>query len=561
VTVLQKLAPTDLRRIVSTYRDALRAHQEELNALNVYPVPDGDTGTNMALTLESVVTELDGAQAGAGGTPAMEEVCEAIRHGSLMGARGNSGVILSQILRGLADTFSPLEAISGADVAAGLRRATDAAYQAVLRPVEGTILTVVRLATESVERAVTEGETTLATIFERAADAARDAVAATPDLLPVLREAGVVDAGGRGFELLLAACLTVVDQRPVPPPEAVHSKVAVAAHADRDAHGAGDVGSLRYEVMYFLHADDDRIDAFKQTWGALGDSIVVVGGDGIWNCHVHTDDIGAAIEAGIEVGRPSDIRVTDLLEQVEGREEEAWVRGEATSDPGVSAVAALERVTTAVVAVAVGEGLRKLLLGLGVQQVVAGGQSMNPSTAQILEAVDACSADGVIVLPNNKNIVPVAEQVPSLTDLPVAVVPTAAVVEALGALVAYDADAPLEENRAAMQEAAARVRTGEVTQAVRDSVAECGPIATGDWIAITRDGIMASVKSATDAATALLDALVDDDSELVTIIVGAEADADETARITERVASAHPDVEVEVHQGDQPLYPYLIGVE
>jgi dihydroxyacetone kinase-like predicted kinase len=186
---------------------------------------------------------------------------------------------------------------------------------------------------------------------------------------------------------------------------------------------------------------------------------------------------------------------------------------------------------------------------------------MNPSTAQILEAVDACSADGVIVLPNNKNIVPVAQQVPGLTDLPVAVVPTASVVEALSALVAYDPDASLDANRAAMEEAASRVRTGEVTQAVRDSVAECGPIATGDWIAITREGIEAAVKSATDAATALLDALVDDDSELVTIIVGAEADAGETARISEHVAAARPDVEVEVHQGDQPLYPYLIGVE
>jgi uncharacterized protein len=557
VTVLQKLAPKDLRRIVSTYRDALRIHQEELNALNVYPVPDGDTGTNMALTLESVVSELD-ASSGAADAAPMEEVCEAIRHGSLMGARGNSGVILSQILRGLADTFSPLASISGADIATGLRRATDAAYEAVLRPVEGTILTVVRCAAESVERAVTDGETALAAILERAADAARDAVASTPDLLPVLREAGVVDAGGRGFELLLAACLNVVDERPLPPPEAVHSNVAVESHSEREERGAGGIADLRYEVMYFLHADDDRIDGFKQAWGALGDSIVVVGGDGIWNCHVHTDDIGAAVEAGIEVGRPRDIRVTDLLEQVAGREapshnEPAWVRGQA--------VATLERVTTGVVAVAVGEGLRTLLLGLGVQQVVAGGQSMNPSTAQILEAVDACSADGVIVLPNNKNIVPVAKQVPGLTDLPVAVVPTAAVVEALSALLAYDPAASLDANQATMTEAAGRVRAGEVTQAVRDSVAECGAISTGDWIAITRDGIEVAVKSVTDAATALLDALVDDDSELVTIILGAEADADDTAAISEYLATAHPGVEVEVHRGGQPLYPYLIGVE
>jgi DAK2 domain fusion protein YloV len=558
VTVLEQLAPGDLRRIVSTYRDALRAHQEELNALNVYPVPDGDTGTNMALTLESVVGELEGAA-----DPAvMQEVCEAIRHGSLMGARGNSGVILSQILRGLADTFSPLDAVSGADVAAGLRRATDAAYEAVLRPVEGTILTVVRSATESVERAVSEGETTLSGVFERAAGAAREAVASTPDLLPVLREAGVVDAGGRGFELLLAACLNVVAGRPLPAAEEVHSKVAVGEHAGHGA-GAGDgdtgVGDLRYEVMFFLDAPDAQIDRFKAAWGDLGDSIVVVGGDGIWNCHVHTDDIGGAIEAGIAVGRPRDIRVTDLLEQVADREEEGWVR-EHVPDHTAGGTP-ITPVTTAVVAVAVGDGLRQLLRGLGVQQVVAGGQSMNPSTAQILEAVDACVADGVIVLPNNKNIVPVAKQVPGLTERPVAVVPTAAVVEALGALVAYDPDAPLDDNQVAMAEAAARVRAGEVTQAVRDSVAECGPIANGDWIAITRDGIHVAVKSAVDAAVALVDVLVDDDAELVTVIVGEDADADDTARLAEHLAEAHPDVEVEVHRGDQPLYPYLIGVE
>jgi DAK2 domain fusion protein YloV len=546
VTVLQQLAPGDLRRIVSTYRDALRAHQDELNALNVYPVPDGDTGTNMALTLESVVGELD-ARGEPTMEPTMEDVCEAIRHGSLMGARGNSGVILSQILRGLADTFSPLDAVSGTDVAAGLRRAADAAYQAVLRPVEGTILTVVRSAAESVERALGEGETTLAGVLERAEGAARDAVASTPDLLPVLRQAGVVDAGGRGFELLLAACLNVVSGAPLPVVEEVHS--AVPVHRDAAAGTtaeAGGPGDLRYEVMFFLDAPDDHIDGFKSTWGGLGDSIVVVGGDGLWNCHVHTDDIGAAIEAGIAVGRPHEIRITDLLEQVGHHEEPAI---------------AVTPVATAVVAVAVGDGLRELLRGLGVQQVVAGGQSMNPSTAQILEAVDACAAEGVVVLPNNKNIVPVAQQVPELTELPVGVVPTAAVVEALGALVVYDPDAPLGTNVTAMTEAAGRVRAGEVTQAVRDSVAECGPITNGDWIAITRDGIQVAVKSAVDAAVALVDALVDDDAELVTVIVGEGADADDTARLGEHLGDAHPHVEVEVHRGGQPLYPYLIGVE
>jgi DAK2 domain fusion protein YloV len=557
VGVLVSVAPADLRRVVSTYRDALRNHQEELNRLNVYPVPDGDTGTNMALTLESVVEELPGDGAG------MEQVCEAIKHGSLMGARGNSGVILSQILRGLADTFAPLETVSANDLVTGLRRAADAAYQAVLRPVEGTILTVVRLVAEAAEEVHAQGEATLEQLLDRIAVAARDAVARTPELLPVLRDAGVVDAGGRGFELLLAAWLNVVTDRPIPEPETVTTPAAVAAHMGH-AHGAdhlpaggeGGVGDLRYEVMYFLRAPDDTIDGFRTAWGELGDSIVVVGGDGLWNCHVHTDDIGAAIEAGIAVGRPEKIRVTDLLEQVEELEEEAWVR----DGSGASAQPA-GAVTTGVVAVAVGDGLTRLFTNLGVQRVVAGGQSMNPSTAQILDAVRACAAESVIVLPNNKNIVPVAKQVPDLADRPVAVVPTTAVVEALSALVAYDADASLEDNIAAMDEAASRVRAGEVTQAVRDSVAECGPIAAGDWIAISKEGVCVATKSAADAAIALVDRLVAGGAELITLVVGADADAADAERITEHVELHHPDVEIEIHEGDQPLYPFLIGVE
>ena len=547
--ILDRLAPGDLRRIVATYRDALRAHQEELNRLNVYPVPDGDTGTNMALTLESVVGELDGT---ADDSPTgMRAVCAAISHGSLMGARGNSGVILSQILRGLADTFAPLESVSAPDVVTGLRRAADAAYEAVLRPVEGTILTVVRSAAESVERALADGENTLDGLLENAATAARAAVERTPELLPVLRDAGVVDAGGRGFELLMHSCLTVVMGRPVPPPEVVTTPAAVEAHMHGD-----DVSGLRYEVMYLLRAEDDDVPEFKRAWGALGDSIVIVGGDGLWNCHVHTNDIGAAIEAGIAAGRPEKIRVTDLLEQVEELEEAQWVR-----EHGIDDASELVHVNTAVVAVAVGEGLRRLFTSLGVQHVVAGGQSMNPSTAQILEAVEQCAADGVIVLPNNKNIVPVARQVPDLTDRAVDVVPTTAVVEALAALVVYDSDASLADNVATMQEAAERVRAGEVTQAVRDSSAECGPISAGDWIAITRDGVTASTSSAVDAVIALVDTLVDDECELVTLITGNEARAADTARIEEHLERSHPHVEIELHEGDQPLYPYLVGVE
>src|SRR5581483_7007381 len=271
--------------------------------------------------------------------------------------------------------------------------------------------------------------------------------------------------------------------------------------------------------------------------------------------HVHTNDVGAAIEAGIEAGRPSKIRVTDLNDQVE---EVAWVRdAERAHGAGTTNVP----VTTAVVAVAVGDGLQRLLRSVGVQEVVAGGQSMNPSTAQILEAVERASSDSVVVLPNNKNIVPVAKQVDSLTKRDVVVVPTHSAVEALAALVAYDPDAPLAENCDAMNEAAARVRSGEVTQAVRDSVAECGPITKGDWIGLTRSGIQLTASSAIDAAVGLLEHLVDEESELVTVLLGADARTSDSASLRQHVGLQHPHVEIEIHEGDQPLYPFLIGVE
>ena len=515
MAALDQLGAADVRQVVIRFRDALRIHQEALNRLNVYPVPDGDTGTNMTLTLESVVQELSSAEG-------MPEVCEAMAHGSLMGARGNSGVILSQILRGLAEIFRREATVDAAAVATGLRTAADAAYQAVMRPVEGTILTVVRWAAEAAEGARDEGARTLVDLLDEAAAAARQAVAQTPEMLPVLRDAGVVDAGGQGFTLLLDAFLEVVDGRRDP-----RARPTAPAPAIVEAHAAhGDVSELRYEVMYLLDAPDGTIPAFKSTWAGLGDSIVVVGGDGLWNCHVHTDDIGGAIEAGIEAGTPHTIRVTDLLEQVE---EERWVEEAAAPAPIVHAPEDL--VATAVVAVAVGDGVRRLLASLGVQEIVAGGQSMNPSTAQILEAVERCPSDSVIVLPNNKNIVAVARQVDDLTEKSVAVVPTHSVVEALGALVGYDPDADLGTNVTALAEAVGHVSSGEVTQSVRDTVAECGPIRKGDWIAIGREGICVATDSPADAAFALIDDLVEDDSEIVTVLVGSDArGADTPAR-------------------------------
>jgi len=556
VSTRDRLGPSELRAVIEAYRDALAAHREPINRLNVYPVPDGDTGTNMSLTLSSVAEALVDVPDGD-----IAALCQAISHGSLMGARGNSGVILSQILRGVAGVVAAAGGLDAPTLAKALRAASDAAYQAVMRPVEGTILTVVRASADGAGAHAEDDGGDLVAVADAARRQAADALEHTPDLLPVLAEAGVVDAGGAGYLLLLDALLHVLDGRPVPEPTVGEGAVrsdASLVHATADHHAEG-ASELRYEVMYFLEAQDGAVPAFKDVWSGIGDSIVVVGGDGLWNCHIHTDDIGAAIEAALDAGRPRDIRVTDLHEQVE---EERWVRdatgaGEVVEiPPHVS-----EPVTTAVVAVATGDGIKRIFYSLGVQGIVAGGQSMNPSTAELLAAVEQVPADEVVILPNNKNIIPVAEQVDEHTAKTVRVVPTRGVAEAFAGLMGYDPEAPVADNAKEMTELAASVVAGEVTRAVRASSCDLGPIATGDFLGLARDGIRAVEPTMVDAAIGLLDALVTSSHEIVTIIEGEGATAADTRHITEWLSENRPDVSAEVHHGGQPLYPYLFGVE
>ncbi len=572
---VSRLGATHLAVTMATYGQALRLHQEALNALNVYPVPDGDTGTNMALTLESVVAALAGLEGleglgalpppavpPAGGGASMVAVCKAIAHGSLMGARGNSGVILSQLLRGLTGVLAEGgEDADGPALARGLAAASDAARQAVLRPVEGTILTVARAAAEGAEHSARGGAALLA-VVEGSRRAAADALAHTPEQLPVLAQAGVVDAGGSGYLLLLDAALTVIDGRPLPPAPTVSAPAYSAAAAAFPQAGSGAEGpegrdDLRYEVMYFLEAPDHTMGAFKEVWAGLGDSIVVVGGEGLWNCHIHTNDVGASIEAAFDAGRPRNIRVTDLAEQVE---EERWVR-EGAGVPGTVVADTGPPPRTAVVAVANGEGIGRIFRSLGVHHFVAGGQSMNPSTAQILEVVESIPSDEVVLLPNNDNIHPVAMQVCELATKTVRVVPTSGIVEGFAALLEYDPEAGAEDNAVSMAESARRVVAGEVTKAVRDAAGPAGPIHAGDWMGLSREGVEVVGESIAEATCGLLGKLLRDDHELVTLIEGDGAGAGETRRVTEWLAEHRPDVAVEVHHGGQPLYPYLISIE
>jgi DAK2 domain fusion protein YloV len=557
------LGADDLRAVMGGYRDALRLHQADINRLNVYPVPDGDTGTNMALTLEAVVSELAEVEAGAG----LPEVCKAIGHGSLMGARGNSGVILSQLLRGMSERMAAAgEGGVGPEVLVdAIGHASELARRAVVRPVEGTILTVASAAASG----AAQGSDLLG-VIESARGEAAEALARTPEMLPVLAQAGVVDAGGSGYLLLLDAFLLVLDGRPLPEPSGVDAPDLSALNGSwatgvegQNGHGDGDeehaLGDLRYEVMYFLSAPDDSIEAFKEVWAGVGDSIVVVGGDGIWNCHIHTNDIGAAIEAGVDTGRPHRIRVTDLDEQVE---EERWVResvgaagaGPSTEDAGPAP-------TTSVVAVVSGDGIGRIFRSLGVHHLVVGGQTMNPATADLVKAVESIGSDQVVILPNNKNIRPVADQVDALADKTVRVVATGSIVEGFAALLAYDPAAGADANVASMSESAARVVPAEVTRAVRDTVTDAGEVHEGDFIGISRDGVVAVSDNVVVCTRLLLSRLLTPAHELVTLIEGEGARVADTRRIEEWLSEEYPDVALEAHQGGQPLYPYLLGIE
>jgi len=536
------LAASEVRAAMITYGELLHQYRDVINRLNVYPVPDGDTGTNMALTIESVVTALKDLDENA----SLGEVGGIIAKSSLMGARGNSGVILSQLLRGLVADFPSEGEISAPELADALHHADVLARQAVVRPVEGTILSI---ASAGAQGALAHKDS-LVDLARGARDAAKEALAKTPDQLAVLKQAGVVDSGGTGLVLLFDALCHVVagDDLPSAPPV---DSIDVHVHEDPSEHAV----ELRYEVMYLLDADDTKMAAFREVWTGLGDSIVIVGDHGLYNCHIHTDDVGAAIEASLDAGRPRNIRVTDLADQVI---EERWVR-EATGTP-VEEVH-VDAPTTSVVAVVVGEGVGRIFRSLGVRQLVFGGQSMNPSTSELADAVRATGSSQVVVLPNNKNITPVASQVDALVEENVAVVATNSIVEGFAALLAYDPDASLEANATAMRASACNVVAGEVTRAVRDSATDAGHVHEGDWIGLGASGVLAIADSIAAASNQLLEQLIRPEHELLTIIEGDGATAANTRRITEYLAEAHPQIIPEVHHGGQPLYPYYFGLE
>jgi DAK2 domain fusion protein YloV len=532
-----------IRRWSIAASDAIALHEIEINELNVFPVPDGDTGTNLALTLGAASEALGRALPGN-----TANALKAMSRGAVLGARGNSGVIVAQILRGLAESVHDSCGGAGCDGPAlqlALSHATERAYAAVAEPVEGTILSVVRAAATAA-RTVASTPARLSEVVRAAVDGAGVALVRTTDQLPALTRAGVIDAGGRGLVVVLDALAAIVtgDAR-ISPAGPTRPNVASLVCGDTTS-------AFGYEVQYLLDAGDAAVAVLRAELAGLGDSVTMAGtGDGVWNVHVHVDDIGAAIEAGVRAGRPYRISVLRFAD-----------RPVSPASPGISA-GRRERSGVAVVAVAPGPGLAHLFEAEGVR-VVGGGPTDNPSTGEVLDVVMASGAAQVILLPNAAQVTAVADtaaQEARGEGIEVVVIPTRSPVQGLAAVAVHDGTRRFGDDVIAMAEAAAATRWAEVTIAEREALTSAGRCRAGDVLGLIGGEVVTVGTAIPDVARLLIDRLVGVGGELITILVGEQIAADVGQQLADYVADVAPGVEVSVFEGGQPDFPLLIGVE
>lgn len=538
-----------VRRFADLAVEGLSEAREEIDALNVYPVPDGDTGTNMYLTMEAARAALREHLAGAAGQdpdadPDLREALHAYSRGALLGARGNSGVILSQLIGALLRRMGQggPEDRSAMLMAEGMVLATEAAYAAVGEPVEGTILSVAKAATLAAVARAKDPEAHLGHVLAAAAEEARDALARTPDQMQLLHDAGVVDAGGRGLCVILDAAESAVTGRRAVGPASRHPIPVPHPLPTGDLTEDGPA----YEVMYLLDAEDDAIPALRAQLQGLGDSLVVVGGEGLWNVHIHVDDVGAAVEAGIDAGRPRRIRVTHFAEQVtRARERRAERRGRA------------------VVAVAAGDGLATIFREAGAT-VITGVPGRRPSTGEILEAIEQSHAHEVVVLPNDPDSLGVAQAAAAAAeergDVRVMVVPTRAQVQGIAAIAVHEPGRPFDSDVVHMTSAARGTRHGAVTVAARQAMTTVGPCEPGDVLGVLQGDFAVIGQDLVEVGTAVLDRLLTGGGEMVTL-VGGEDCGDLPERCRAWVEANHPGIDVLVYDGGQARYPLLVAVE
>lgn len=560
---VEKITETEFRKMILTSSDRLNKNAEFINSLNVFPVPDGDTGTNMSLSFASgskYVSESTSANVG--------DLAQALAKGLLMGARGNSGVILSQVFRGFAKSVSNKKELTPQDLAQALQGGVETAYKAVMKPQEGTILTVARKSAEAAKKVAKDGGDIVA-VMKDTYEAAEAALKTTPDLLPVLKEVGVVDSGGQGLTFVYQgfydALSGSVRDDEVHKPSPVEMDEMVSAEHHKSAQGKLNTEDIKYgyctEIMVRLGAGrlvekKFDYDEFRGYLAEIGDSLLVIADDEVVKVHVHTEHPGMVLSYGQKFGSLIKVKVDNMRLQHETilEKDEEEEREEEISENEISG-------DYGIIAIASGEGVAEIFKNLGATYVLSGGQTMNPSTQDIVDAIAKTKKDKVIILPNNKNIFLAADQAAEVCDVDAVVVPSKTIAQGMAAMLGFSKDADLEENKEAMTDELDTVISGQVTIAVRDTTIEGREIKKDDYMGIVDGNIVVTNPDRKEAAIEMVKAMLDEDSEVVTIIYGEDGNKEEAEAIETAVSELDEDLEIEIHEGNQPVYPYLISVE
>ena len=552
--VINTIDANMLKKMFLSGAQRLDSKKEWINELNVFPVPDGDTGTNMTMTIMSAAREVQAIE-----NPTMESLAKAISQGALRGARGNSGVILSQLFRGFSKEIKEVDVIDASVLASALERASETAYKAVMKPKEGTILTVAK--GMSVKALEVFGETEdLVEGIEKILEYGDYVLSQTPEMLPVLKQAGVVDSGGQGLMEVLKGAFDGLLGKELDLSETFKpsSKVNVSNNEDIDTADIKFGYCTEFIVMLEKPYDQNTENEFKEYLSSIGDSIVCVNDEDIVKVHVHTNDPGLAIQKGLTYGSLTSMKIDNMREEhqekvIKDAERQAAKQKEVYEAP---------RKPVGFIAVSIGEGMNEIFKGLGVDYVIEGGQTMNPSTEDILKAVDHVNADTIYVLPNNGNIILAAEQAKILSEgKELVIVPTKTVPQGITAVVNYIDGESVQTNMDHMMEEIARVKSGEVTYAVRDTMIDDKIISEGDIMGIGDAGILSVAKDISEATMELIDTLVDEDSELISIYYGSDTAQEDAEELAEQVEEKYPDVDVELQNGGQPIYYYVLSVE
>ncbi|MBU5254711.1 DAK2 domain-containing protein [Tissierella praeacuta] len=538
-----------LKKALAGAAKFLEDNKEEVNSLNVFPVPDGDTGTNMSLTVNSAIKQglnLD--------ENSVSKIALATSHGSLMGARGNSGVILSQLFRGFANGLDGNDVADVKILAEAFKQAADTAYKAVMKPTEGTILTVARECGEYAI-SISREEKDILVFLKKVINHGEIALSRTPDMLPVLKQAGVVDAGGKGLIYVLTGAynalagienieIKIEEKKKVEPKEYQRHE-----HIDTDDIKYG------YCTEFIINTNYKEIDSFRNELSIQGDSLMVVGGEGLIKVHVHTNNPGVVLEKALSIGELTDIKIDNMRYQ----HEEILLKSE-LSKSNNEENKNLEK-EYSFVAISIGEGIDEVFKGLNVDILVSGGQTMNPSTEDILNAIDNTLGKNVFILPNNSNIILTAEQTKELSSRNIIVIPSKTIPQGIAALLAFDEFKSLEENIEGMKDAIKHVKTGQVTYSVRDTELNGTKIYKDDIIGISEGDIVANGKNINEVAIKLLDNMIDEDTSLITILHGSDLDEDSAKELENQLSSLYEDIDIELVFGGQPIYYYIFSVE